>query len=463
MKVWNYLDQMVSDDRISEGQKALAQNADLLRRIEARYGVDKEVIVAIWGMESHYGAVLTRPGLVKSTIRSLATLAYSGGRLASFGRKQLVAALKIVQRGDVTPEGMTGSWAGAMGHTQFIPTTFEAYGVDFDGDGHRNIWTSPVDALASTANYLNKSGWHHGETWGYEVVVPAGVKATSERSLGAWAKLGVVRVGGKGFPRPGDKATLYRPNGSDGPSFLLLHNFSVIKRYNNSNFYALAVGHLSDRLAGFGPFVQAVAGARDAAVAGRTRADPVAAHHARPLRRRHRRGARQRQPRGDPQLPALGRADAGRGGDAVAVAAAGRGGLTSRHGGGDVIGIPAESPDRTAFEPWPAALLFCCLPSRSRFSSTLPADPGLAQLFPRAPVGQPNVQNAPPPRGGFFQFLFGPRQNQPPPPPPAARQGQSAPGGPPPVATAEVRAEGHQRQADPGGRGFRRRRGRLGP
>ncbi len=254
MKIWNYLDQMVSDDRITEGRAALDRYGDLLDRIEARYGVDREVVVAIWGMESHYGSVLTRPSLVKNTIRSLATLAYSGGRLSSFGRKQLVAALKIVQRGDVAPEGMTGSWAGAMGHTQFIPTTFEAYGVDFDGDGHRNIWTSPVDALASTANYLNEAGWRHGETWGYEVVVPAGVKATSERSLAAWAKLGVVRVGGKAFPRPGDKATLYRPNGANGPSFLLLPNFKVIKRYNNSNFYALAVGHLSDRLAGYGPF-----------------------------------------------------------------------------------------------------------------------------------------------------------------------------------------------------------------
>jgi membrane-bound lytic murein transglycosylase B len=255
MKIWDYLDQMVSDDRISEGRAALAQYSDLLSRIEARYGVDREVIVAIWGMESHYGSVLKRPSLVKNTIRSLATLAYSGGRLSSFGRKQLIAALKIVQRGDVSPEGMTGSWAGAMGHTQFIPTTFEAYGVDFDGDGHRNIWTSPVDALASTANYLHKAGWHHGQTWGYEVVVPAGVKATSERSLAAWAKLGVVRVGGKGYPRPGDKASLYRPNGAHGPSFLLLPNFKVIKRYNNSNFYALAVGHLADRIAGYGDFV----------------------------------------------------------------------------------------------------------------------------------------------------------------------------------------------------------------
>jgi membrane-bound lytic murein transglycosylase B len=257
MKIWDYLDQMVSDERIGEGRAVLAQYGNLLGRIEARYGVEPQVVAAIWGMESHYGSALSRSGLVKSTIRSLATLAYSGGRLAKFGRQQLIAALKIVQRGDVTPEGMTGSWAGAMGHTQFIPTTFEAYGVDFDGDGHRNIWTSPVDALASAANYLNAAGWRHGETWGYEVAVPANLQARSERTLAAWAKLGVRRAGGQAFPRPGDKATLYRPNGANGPSFLLLRNFQVIKRYNNSNSYALAVGHLADRLNGHGPFVQA--------------------------------------------------------------------------------------------------------------------------------------------------------------------------------------------------------------
>ncbi len=255
MKIWDYLDQMVSDDRISEGRAALARYNDLLGRIEARYGVDRDIIVAIWGMESHYGAVLTRSSLIKSTIRSLATLAYSGGRLAHFGRKQLVVALKIIQRGDVTPQGMTGSWAGAMGQTQFIPTTFEAYGVDFDGDGRRDIWTSPADALASTANYLHASGWRHGQTWGYEVTVPKSLKVHSPRSLAAWARLGVVRVGGLSFPRPRDRASLYRPNGANGPSFLLLDNFRVIKRYNNSDFYALAVGHLADRISGFGPFV----------------------------------------------------------------------------------------------------------------------------------------------------------------------------------------------------------------
>jgi membrane-bound lytic murein transglycosylase B len=257
MKIWNYLDQMVSDERISEGEAALHQYGSLLAQIEARYGVDRYVVLAIWGMESHYGHIFDNPKLFKNTIRSLATLAWSGGRLAKFGRQQLVAALKIVQRGDIAPNEMTGSWAGAMGHTQFIPTTFEAYGVDFDGDGRRNIWTSVADALGSTAHYLNKSGWHAGETWGYEVTLPASVSPdkSGARSLASWSKLGVRRANGSDFPRPGDSATLYAPNGRDGPAFLLVHNFRVIKRYNSSNFYALAVGHLSDRLRGGGPFV----------------------------------------------------------------------------------------------------------------------------------------------------------------------------------------------------------------
>ena len=254
--IWIYLDRMVSEERLSEGAAILRQHGNLLARVEERYGVDRYVVAAIWGMESHYGIIFTNPRLYKNTIRSLATLAYSGGRLAKYGRTQLVSALKIVQRGDIHPDGMIGSWAGAMGHTQFIPTTFEAYGVDFDGDGHRNIWTSPADALASTANYLAKSGWQKGHAWGYEVTVPAKVDTgkSGARTLKAWADLGVRRVGGEAYPRPGDSATLYLPNGRNGPAFLIVKNFSVIKRYNNSNSYALAVGHLADRLRGGGPF-----------------------------------------------------------------------------------------------------------------------------------------------------------------------------------------------------------------
>ena len=257
MPIWIYLDRMVSEERLSEGAAVLRQHGNLLARIEERYGVDRYILAAIWGMESHYGIIFTNPRLYKNTIRSLATLAYSGGRLAKHGRTQLVSALKIVQRGDVGPEGMIGSWAGAMGLTQFIPTTFEAYGVDFDGDGHRNIWTSPADALASAANLLVKSGWQKGHAWGYEVVVPGSVDTgrSGARTLKDWSDRGVRRISGEGYPRPGDSATLYLPNGRNGPAFLLLKNFSVIKRYNNSNSYALAVGHLADRLRGGGAFV----------------------------------------------------------------------------------------------------------------------------------------------------------------------------------------------------------------
>jgi membrane-bound lytic murein transglycosylase B len=254
MKIWDYMEQMVSQDRLDGGRQALIDYADVLKAIEARYGVDHHVVVAIWGMESHYGAVFTNTRLYKSTVRSLATLAWAGGRLAGYARTQLVAALKILERGDVDVDGMRGSWAGAMGQTQFIPTTFEAYGVDFDGDGHRNIWTSAADALASTANLLRRAGWRSGQTWGYEVIVPARSTAAGERTLAEWSRLGFRRVGGQDFPRLTDSATLYRPNGANGPSFLLLKNFSVIKRYNNSNSYALAVGHLSDRLEGSAPF-----------------------------------------------------------------------------------------------------------------------------------------------------------------------------------------------------------------
>ena len=259
MAIWDYMDQMVSDERIAGGKAALASNGDLIASIEKHYGVDRYMVLAIWGIESHYGAVLSNPKLFKNTIPALATLAWSGGRLARFGRQQLVAALRIVQRGDITPAAMTGSWAGAMGQTQFIPTTFETYAVDFDGDGRRNIWTSNADALASTANYLRASGWQSGETWGYEVTVPAAydITKTGEHPLTWWAAHGVVRANSAAFPRAGDRASLFLPNGRSGPVFLTLPNFRVVKRYNNANSYALAVGHLADRLRGGGDFVGA--------------------------------------------------------------------------------------------------------------------------------------------------------------------------------------------------------------
>jgi membrane-bound lytic murein transglycosylase B len=259
--LWDYIDSAASEKRVANGREMLARNGALLDRLEAHYGVDKHILVAIWGMESSYGEALANPKIMKSVVRSLATLAWGDARRARFGRQQLLAALKILERGDISVDGLMGSWAGAMGHTQFIPTTYEAYAVDFDGDGRRDVWNSPVDALASAANYLQKSGWVPGKTWGYEVVLPQDFdyeKAYGEvtHTLAKWERLGVRRANGQGFPRPDDNGELFAPAGANGPAFLLLRNHFVIKRYNNATSYALAVGHLADRLRGADTFVQ---------------------------------------------------------------------------------------------------------------------------------------------------------------------------------------------------------------
>ena len=254
--IGEYIDRAVSDKRLETGKQMLVDNKELLDKLEARYGVDRHVLVAIWGMESNYG---TQPG-DKNVIRSLATLICSGTK-SKFARPQLVSALKILQRGDISLEAMNGSWAGAMGHTQFIPTTYSAYAVDHDGDGKRDIWGNIPDALASTASYLKVSNWRAGETWGYEVKLPKGfdpkkVSESTQRTLGEWQKIGIVRVNGEPYPRLSDKATLFAPEGTSGPSFVLLNNFRSLLRYNVAKSYALAVGHLADRLRGSGPFVQ---------------------------------------------------------------------------------------------------------------------------------------------------------------------------------------------------------------
>jgi membrane-bound lytic murein transglycosylase B len=253
--IGEYIDRVVSEKRIAAGKQKLEENKALLDVLEKRYGVDRTIIVAIWGLESNYG---TQPGDM-NVIRSLATLAYYNTK-AAFARQQLITALKIVQRGDIPVEQMNGSWAGAMGHTQFIPTTYQSFAVDYDGDGKRNIWYDVPDALASTASYLKHSNWQPGQTWGYEVTLPKGFnpKRVSERtlrSLGDWQKIGIKRVNGEPFPRAGDKAGLYAPAGTAGPAFLVLNNFRSILRYNQATSYALGVGHLSDRLKGYGPFV----------------------------------------------------------------------------------------------------------------------------------------------------------------------------------------------------------------
>ncbi len=257
--VGEYLASAVSDQRIETGRAMMAKWKPWLERISARFGVEPQIVLAIWGVETSYGAVLENPKIVRSVIRSLATLGYAGGARAKFGQEQLIAALKILEHHDVAPRGLTGSWAGAMGHTQFIPTSFLQYGVDMDGDGHPNIWTSVPDALATTANLLARNGWQRGVTWGYEVELPRGFNLAladekTWRPVDEWAKLGVRRTGSRPFPRGTDKAKLILPSGARGPAFLTLPNFDVIKRYNNSTSYALAVGYLADRIVGVPPF-----------------------------------------------------------------------------------------------------------------------------------------------------------------------------------------------------------------
>ncbi|WP_116133385.1 lytic murein transglycosylase [Tropicimonas sp. IMCC34043] len=249
----DYLAIAASDERISMGKTALRQQANTLAAIEARYGVDPQVVVAIWGMESKYG---TRRGDIP-VISSLSTLSFEGRRGAFF-EQQLIAALKILQRGDVSPERMTGSWAGAMGHTQFIPTSYLAYAVDFTGDGRADIWSDdPTDALASTAAYLQRSGWRRGQPWGIEVRLPAGFNTGlagrgNARSAGAWTAMGVTTMGGGPLPDYGSTAILI-PQGPRGPAFAVFHNFNVILRYNNAESYGIGVGHLSDRILGKPP------------------------------------------------------------------------------------------------------------------------------------------------------------------------------------------------------------------
>ena len=260
--IWEYLDSAVSESRIATGRAKAAEWARTLEAIERSYGVDRHVVLAVWGMESSYGAILDNPKVVKPVIRSLATLACGDPDRAGFGREQLAAALQILQKGDVTLERMTGSWAGAMGHTQFIPTTYLAHAADFDRDGKRDIWGTIPDALASTANYLRHSGWRAGETWGYEVELPpsfdfALADETTVRPVSEWVRLGIRRAGGRAFARFDERASLMLPAGAKGPAFLILPNFRAILHYNNAQSYALAVGHLADRIRGGAAFVHA--------------------------------------------------------------------------------------------------------------------------------------------------------------------------------------------------------------
>jgi lytic murein transglycosylase len=254
---WDYLDLLVNEERIGQGRALLEKYRATFDAVERAYGVDRHVIVAIWGVETNYGTL----GGERPVVRSTATLACIGRRQNYF-REEFLSALEILQRGDVRPERFVGSWAGAFGPTQFMPTAFKRYAVDFDRDGRRDVIDSVPDIIASTANNLKKDGWIAGETWGYEVVVPANFNfmlADHARmmTIRDWERTGLARPGGKPFPNPNENAFLLIPAGVQGPGFLMLPNFRAIMRYNPAEAYALAIGHLSDRLRGGEAFAQA--------------------------------------------------------------------------------------------------------------------------------------------------------------------------------------------------------------
>ena len=254
--LWDYLDLLVSDDRIARGRALLDKYRATFDAVERAYGVDRYLIAAIWGVETDYGALVGE----RPVIRSTATLACIGRRQRYF-RDEFFAALEILQRGDVKPSRLVGSWAGAFGPTQFMPTAFKRYAVDFDRDGHRDVVDSISDIIASTANNLKKDGWVSGQTWGYEVVVPPNFNFMLSdhhrmMTIRDWERYGLTRPGGKPFPRPDDRAFLLVPAGVQGPGFLMLPNFRAIMRYNPAEAYALAIGHLADRLRGGGAFAQ---------------------------------------------------------------------------------------------------------------------------------------------------------------------------------------------------------------
>jgi membrane-bound lytic murein transglycosylase B len=247
--IWEYLDIMITDRRVSDGRTKFAEHKAFLDRTSAQYGMPPEILVAIWGMETNYGTILGH----FPVLESLATLGYQGRR-TKFGRQQLLAALEILESGDVTLENFQGSWAGAMGQTQFIPTTFLGYAVDATGDGKRDIWTNSDDALGSTANYLKVSGWTRDVPWGVRVSVPNGfdyghANLKTKKSISEWQALGV-----KGLERSLDPswgtAALYLPAGHSGPVYLATVNFFAILRYNTAPAYALSAGLLSERIRG---------------------------------------------------------------------------------------------------------------------------------------------------------------------------------------------------------------------
>lgn len=253
--VWDYLDTAVSDLRVQNGRDKLDANGTMLANLQSRYGVPREILVAIWGIETNYGAQMGSYNMFEA----LSTLGYAGRR-TELGRRELIAALKMEQENGFDPKAMTSSWAGAFGETQFMPSTFLAHAVDGDGDGRKDLWNSPADALASTAAMLAEDGWHAGEPWFYEVRLPKGfpyaeADPDNKEPLAHWRALGVTTATGAPLPAGPDDAAIFLPAGAEGPAFLTFHNFRMILRYNNATSYALAVGYLAQQITGGAPIL----------------------------------------------------------------------------------------------------------------------------------------------------------------------------------------------------------------
>ena len=258
--IWDYLSGLVDDERVQVGQQKIQQHQDVLNRVEVAYGVPAETVVAVWGVESNFGDISGKYPL----LQALGTLSCEGRRQNYF-RGEFFAAMRILQRGDLTEDQLKGSWAGAFGHTQFMPSTYEELAVDFDGDGRRDLVSSTTDALASTANFLKKRGWQTGQPWGFEVKIPNGMSINGEsrrnkKALSTWVANGVTRIDGSPLIQDNltdmSQAGLMAPAGANGPIFLVFKNFDAIYSYNAAESYALAIAHLSNRLQGKGTFVQ---------------------------------------------------------------------------------------------------------------------------------------------------------------------------------------------------------------
>jgi lytic murein transglycosylase len=255
-EVWQYLNRRVSDWRILTGKERAKEYAPVLARVEHTYAVDRYIMLGLWGMESAYGDVVVNLKLMRPIMPALAALAWGERRRRRYWEQELLNALVIIERGWAKPDEMIGSWAGAMGHTQWMPEVWLHMGVDFDGDGRISPYGRPDDALAGTARYILERGkYKRGVEWGCEVRLPGKLGAGRARSFTAWKQAGVVRADGQAFAHPDEPARLWRPV-PGGPVFLLTRNFSAIRSYNPSNNYTLAIAHLADRIRGAGPFVQ---------------------------------------------------------------------------------------------------------------------------------------------------------------------------------------------------------------